>query len=86
MENIPKMEMKLPSAEVTKELDAITIAESGIRNIPTIIEVTERTLRIKCVMNTTHVITTKGFTFAIHSGEACSPTVRKTYFGIEAYN
>ena len=53
-------------------------------NMPIVIEVIAFLCRIHCVTNMTHITTTSGFTFAIHSGRADSPTVRITYLGIVA--
>src|SRR5574337_1030889 len=84
--NKPNIGTDCPVRDSSKGLEAINSADIGIRNIPTVIEVTALTFFIRLVINTTQSITTNGLTFAIHSGEACSPTVLRTYFGIVAYS
>ena len=51
---------------------AISNAETGIRNIPTFIEVIALRFAIKRVIKLTQHTTTKGLTFAIHPGLAVS--------------
>ena len=63
---------------------AISNAETGIRNIPTFIEVIALRFAIKRVIKLTQHTTTKGLTFAIHPGLAVSPARRMTYLGIVA--
>ena len=75
----------LPKNEARSGLEAIASAESGISIIPTVIEVMAFAFFMRCVTMMTHVTTMKGFTFAIHSGDAWLPTVRSTYFGMVAY-
>ena len=65
---------------------AISSAETGIRNIPILIEVIAVRFAISRVIKLTQQTTTKGLTLAIHPGFAVSPAIRITYFGIVAYN
>ena len=62
----------------------ITTADQGMRPSAMPIEVTGWKRRPNWVMGTTPSITTSGLTLAYHSGLACAPTVRSTYFGMEA--
>ena len=60
-------------------------AEKGIINIPTMMDDKGERFFIIVVIKFTNRKTKKGFTLAIHPGEASAPTIRITYLGIEAY-
>ena len=66
--------------------DAMQRADTGMINIPTVMEVSAVRFRIICVTRLTVRTTTKGFTLAYQEGEAPSPAKRSTYFGIVAYS
>ena len=62
--------------------DAMQRADTGMINIPTVMEVSAVRFRIICVTRLTVSTTTSGFTLAYQEGEAPSPASRSTYLGI----
>ena len=60
-------------------------ADMGISASAMAMELTGASFLTSCVTGTTQRTTTSGFTLAYHSGIAWSPTVRRTYLGIDAY-
>ena len=66
--------------------DAMQRADTGMINIPTVMEVSAVRFRIIRVTRLTVRTTTNGFTLAYQEGEAPSPAKRSTYLGIVAYS
>ena len=66
--------------------EAIHKADTGMINIPIVIDISAVLFRISWVTRLTVSTTTNGLTFAYHEGEAPSPARRSTYLGIVAYN
>ena len=62
----------------------MTNADSGMRNIPTVIEVNALRRAMNRVTRLTKSTTTSGLTLAIQPGRAVSPARRITYFGMVA--
>ena len=71
-------------SELNRLPHAMSSAESGMRNIPMVIDVIAERRAMSRVTKLTPSTTTSGFTLAIQPGRAASPAMRITYLGMVA--
>ena len=83
--DMDELHARLEAEDEDFEPAAMIPADIGMMNIPTVIDVSALYLLMARVTAPTVNTTTKGLTFAYHDGDAPSPAILSTYFGMVAY-